>query len=103
MAEALGVVSAVLGLLPVVVEVIKSFRTLCRVVEAAKSCTKHLEDLYAALRVQERRFLNECELILQMIFSDEKLARHMTDNPDNALWHDGCSRGSHPVMHVGKL
>lgn len=90
MAEALGAVSAALGLLPIAVEVVKGFRTLCRIVEAARSCVRHLEDIHAALRVQERRFLNECELILQMISSDERLARQMTDDPDNLLWYDGA-------------
>lgn len=90
MAEVLGIVSAVLGLLPIAAEVFKGFRGLCRVAEVAKSCAHHLEDIHAALMVEEQRFRNECELILQIISSNEQIVREMTDNPENPLWNDNA-------------
>ncbi|KAK6829777.1 hypothetical protein PG987_010361 [Apiospora arundinis] len=93
MAEILGITSAALGLLPLAVEVVKGFHTLCRTVKTARACTKELETLDINLRTQERIFVNECELILHIISSDSREPRMMTQDLDHPLWSDGTLEG----------
>lgn len=88
MAEASGIVSAAPGMLPIIIEVIKGFGNLCRVVEIANSCTKQLEGIYAALRVLEQNFLNECELTFEMVSPGTQPPVLMTKDLENPLWTD---------------
>ncbi|KAI1123164.1 hypothetical protein F5Y10DRAFT_57969 [Nemania abortiva] len=85
MAEVLGIVSAALGLLPILVEAVRGCRTLRTV---ASSLKKVFRTLVLDLDVQSLRFLNECELLLRTALKSDHDARTMVDNPDHQRWHD---------------
>ncbi|KAK7955200.1 hypothetical protein PG988_015894 [Apiospora saccharicola] len=90
MAEVLGIASAVLGLLPLAVEVVKGFHTLCHAIKASRACTKKLVALDVDLQTQKAIFINECEHILGMVSSSSHDPRMMTQDPDHPLWCDGA-------------
>ncbi|KAI1261335.1 hypothetical protein F5Y18DRAFT_431166 [Xylariaceae sp. FL1019] len=85
MAEVLGVVSATLGLLPVMVEVIRGFQGVRKGVSVAVKSTKELQSIKDALRIQETRFLNECELLLCLVVSCEE-AHIIVSDTGHAKW-----------------
>ncbi|RYP77648.1 hypothetical protein DL771_001016 [Monosporascus sp. 5C6A] len=88
MAEILGIVSSSLGLLPILVEVVRGYRTIRRAVSAAKACTKELESINIDLEVQEGRFINECALIVQCASPGDNEARVMIRDPEHPRWGD---------------
>ncbi|KAI1500910.1 hypothetical protein F5X99DRAFT_409534 [Biscogniauxia marginata] len=85
MAEVLGIVSGTLGLLPVVVEVIRGFQAVRKGLSVAIKSTKELQSIRDALRIQETRFLNECELLLRLVVTCEEAHEIMKDT-DHHKW-----------------
>ncbi|ETS76499.1 hypothetical protein PFICI_11886 [Pestalotiopsis fici W106-1] len=90
MAEILGIASAAIGLVPIVVEVVKGFGTLCKAMKVAKACAKQLKDLDVNLRTQEQIFINECELLLRPSMASTQSLQEMTRDFDNPTYHDGA-------------
>ncbi|KAI1872721.1 uncharacterized protein JN550_003595 [Neoarthrinium moseri] len=88
MAEILGITSATLGLLPIIIEGIHGYKWLRKTIAVVRNPIKELRPLKTVLRVQETIFLNEWELVLRSITKDERQARHMISDPDHAGWRD---------------
>ncbi len=91
MAEALGVATGIIGLLPVAVQVVNGFRIIRSTIAQLRTCTRKLKTIEVDLEIQERRFLNECQLIIHMAAREKQLdqaARTMIDNPSHPLWND---------------
>ena len=40
------------------------------------------------LRVHQQNFLNECQLLLQLVLTDTQTINDMLDNHEHALWYD---------------
>ncbi|KAF3009072.1 hypothetical protein E8E14_007770 [Neopestalotiopsis sp. 37M] len=80
MAETLGIVSASLGLVPILVEAIRGYRTLKETLRFIQTCTKELNAIHLMLDVQETRFLNDAIAAL-------------VDNPEHVGWQDESLKG----------
>jgi len=78
----------VVGLVPVIVQVIKAFRDLQAGVKTARKCGQKLKDLRFELQVQEHRFLNECVLLLHASCEDKKSTQDMVSDPNHGNWAD---------------
>jgi hypothetical protein len=74
-----------LGILPILVQVIKSYKSVSSAVGHARACTKELRSFEVNFNVQQCRFLNECELILRY---GTTLTRDMMENAEDASWGD---------------
>ncbi|KAK6083064.1 hypothetical protein SCUP234_03892 [Seiridium cupressi] len=88
MAEALGIISASLGLLPILVEVIKGYRTLTQALGFIKTCTKDLNAIELKLDTQQSRFLNECQLLLETASRDQQDIGMMMNDSNHISWND---------------
>ncbi|KAK7397802.1 hypothetical protein QQX98_012826 [Neonectria punicea] len=93
MAEVIGVITGLLGLLPVAAQVVSCYRNARTKIAEARACAKELKAIEVDLEVQEGRFLNEWELILRMAIDkngnlDRQVVRAMIEDPSHPLWKD---------------
>jgi hypothetical protein len=85
MAEAVGIV---LGVLPIIFEALKAYRSTYDKISTFRQCSKELEWIHMRLRVQKLRFFNSCWLLLHLkIEQDEKL-QEMFAGESEQLWYD---------------
>jgi len=87
MAELAGLLLGAAGLLPVIVEIVQAYKKVHRGIIAVLGCTRELKLIELDLKVQEQRFLNELEILLQQVDKDAR-ARDMIDDAAHPLWHD---------------
>ncbi|KAF2428946.1 hypothetical protein EJ08DRAFT_635987 [Tothia fuscella] len=88
MAEVAGLVVGVVGLLPVIVEIIKSIRTVRSGFRTAKKCVKELDAVELDLDVQHVRFHQSCAFLIQRCGEDSRTADDMIGNPNHDRWND---------------
>jgi hypothetical protein len=98
MAEPLGIASASLGLVPILVETIRGYRTLRETLRFIQSCTNNLNAIHLKLEIQETRFLNECQLLLETALkehggNDHSAITAMVDDPEHIGWRDESLTG----------
>src|SRR5436190_9855554 len=87
MAEIAGLLLGAAGLLPVIVEIVQAYRNVRKGIISVLSCTRELKIIEFDLKVQEQRFLNELEIILQQVVKDGR-ARDMIEDTAHPLWRD---------------
>lgn len=87
MAELAGLVLGAVGLVPVIVEVVKAYRTAHHAIVAVLGCTRELKLIELDLKVQERRFLNELEILLRQT-DQGTTSRDMVEDTAHPLWLD---------------
>ena len=87
MAEITGLVIGAARLLPVIVEIIQDYKKVRQSIISVLSCTRELKIIEFDLKVQEQRFLNELEILLQKVEMDGR-ARDMIDDTAHPLWHN---------------
>jgi len=87
MAELAGLFLGVAGILPVMVEIIKAYKDVRKGIISVISCARELKLIELDLKVQERRFLNELEILLQQVVRNER-ARDMIEDTTHPFWHD---------------
>jgi hypothetical protein len=75
-----------IGLVPVLVSAISTFRRIHRGVKAAKKCVEHLDAIAIDWKIQHGRFLNECVLILMLGGEEEMVGRAMVKDSLHAGW-----------------
>jgi hypothetical protein len=75
-----------IGLVPVLVNAITTFRRIHRGVKAAKRCVEHLDAIAIDWKIQHGRFLNECVLLLIMGGEEEIVGRAMVKDSLHAGW-----------------
>src|SRR5262249_40236595 len=87
MAEITALVIGAAGLLPVIVEIIHHYKRVRHGIISVLSCTRELKIIEFDLKVQEQRYLNEVEILLQKVEKDGS-ARDMIDDTAHPLWHN---------------
>jgi hypothetical protein len=75
-----------IGLVPVLVRTLTTFRRIHRGIKTAKRCVEHLDDIAVDLRIQYGRFLNECVLLLMESGEEEMVGRAMVKDPRHTNW-----------------
>lgn len=98
MAEPLGIVSASLGLVPILVEAIRGYRTLRETLRFIQTCTRNLDAIHNRLEVQKTLFQNECHLLLETALKDHggkhpEVIAAMVDDPEHIGWQDESLTG----------
>jgi hypothetical protein len=89
MSDPVSIGLGVAGLLPVILETIKAFRTIREGVKTARKCDKEIEQLERDLKIQRGRFRNECVLLLQHNNGDDtKRTQEMITDPSHHNWTD---------------
>jgi len=88
MAEVAGLAIGVVGILPVIVEIVKSIRIIRSGLRTAKKCVKELDAIELDLDIQHVRFHQSCAFMLQQCGEDNRAACEMIGNPDHERWND---------------
>jgi hypothetical protein len=84
MAEA---ASLFLGVLPVVIEAVKSYQTVREKIRVFRHYSREVKRVQKEFRVREQMFLNECRLLLQLVVDERKTAAMIKD-AHHELWKD---------------
>ena len=87
MATGLETGAFILGIVPVIVEGIRLYKTIKRKTRIFKNCIEDVKVMRDELFVQEQIFINECLLLLQL-GTDNAPAQAMVDNTSHPLWND---------------
>lgn len=82
------IVLGAVGLVPVLVETLKAYKTIHSYIRTARKCVKKLEDIELDLEIQRERFLNEWTLLLKAAGVDEKNRGGMLRDPEHKGWND---------------
>jgi hypothetical protein len=81
----LEIASLALGILPVLIEVIKSYSTISRKVHTLRHYSKEVRSISEQLKIHNGIFLNEVRLLLRSI-EDEKEVERMLNEADDHRW-----------------
>jgi hypothetical protein len=83
MAEIAGLA---VGVIPIVVEILKSYRTARARLHAFKEYTRVISDVQLRYRVAAANFSNECQLLLKTVVDDGRELSEMMAEPLHAAW-----------------
>jgi hypothetical protein len=75
------------GILPVLIEVIKSYSTISRRIHTLRHYSKEVRSISEQLKIHNGIFLNEVRLLLRSI-EDEKEVESMLNEADDRRWKD---------------
>jgi hypothetical protein len=75
------------GILPVLIEVIKSYSTISRKIHTLRHYSKEVRSISEQLKIHNGIFLNEIRLLLRSI-EDEKEVESMLNEADDRRWKD---------------
>lgn len=81
-------VGLALGILPVVIEAIKAYRSASEKLHVFRDSSKELQRIYNKFRVQKCFFENECTLLLVSATDKSSDARAMLVKTSHPLWTD---------------
>ena len=87
MATGLEAGAFALGVIPVIVEGIKLYKTIKRKTRIFKNCVEEVKVMSDELFIHEQIFINECLLLLQLGAVDTQ-AQAMVNNTSHPLWKD---------------
>jgi hypothetical protein len=73
------------GILPILIEVIKSYSTISRKVHTLRHYSKEVKSISEQLKIHNGIFLNEVRLLLRSI-EDEKEVESMLNEADDRRW-----------------
>ncbi|PYI05902.1 hypothetical protein BO78DRAFT_446785 [Aspergillus sclerotiicarbonarius CBS 121057] len=79
-------VSLILGITPLVIEAIKTYRVLHAKFKAYRQYSKILRRLHTQLETQSCLFLNECRLLLRLVVGDEVRIKAMLADERHEGW-----------------
>lgn len=75
------------GVLPIFIEAIKAYSTICEKVHTFRYCSREVRSIDVQFQVERRIFLNECQLLLRLI-TDDVQAKEMVEDGQHPLWND---------------
>ncbi|QDS70770.1 hypothetical protein FKW77_003942 [Venturia effusa] len=78
----------VAGLVPVILETLKAFKTIREGIKVARKCDRELDQMERDLKIQRVRFRNECVLLLQQDGEDVRQKQEMVADPLHEKWTD---------------
>jgi hypothetical protein len=73
------------GILPILIEVVKSYSTVADGLHTFRHYSKEVRAISLQLNVQNSIFLNHCRLLLRLV-EDDKAAEDMLENRDDRRW-----------------
>jgi hypothetical protein len=79
------VAGLVFGILPILVEVVKSFSTVADGLHTFRHYSKEVKSISLQVNVQNGIFLNHCRLMLRLV-EDEKAAEDMLEDRSDRRW-----------------
>jgi hypothetical protein len=77
-----------IGIVPVVVEILKSYRTTKKRLNTFRKYAQVIHDVRLRYRVAATSFTNECQLLLRAVVEDKRELAGMLDDPQHAAWLD---------------
>jgi hypothetical protein len=80
------VVGVVFGVLPVLIEVVKSYAKVTDKIRTFRHYSGEVKSIQAQLRVHKQNFHNECRLILRLVVEDDQKVKDMLDNASDGRW-----------------
>lgn len=78
----------VFGIVPVVVEILKSFRSTRDRLKAFTRRAQVIYDVQLRYRVAATNFSNECQLLLKTVVEDARELSEMVEDPHHSSWQD---------------
>jgi hypothetical protein len=78
----------VFGIVPIVVEILKSYRTTKERLHTFRKYGQVIHDVQLRYRVAATSFTNECQLLLRTVIEDKHELAGMIDDPQHAAWLD---------------
>lgn len=78
----------VFGIVPVVVEILKSFRSTRDRLKAFTHHAQVIYDVHLRYRVAATSFSNECQLLLKAVVEDARELSEMVEDPHHSGWQD---------------
>ncbi|KAF1987369.1 hypothetical protein K402DRAFT_420189 [Aulographum hederae CBS 113979] len=79
---------AAIGVVPVLVESVKAYKTLHGLIRTARRCVAELEEVGIDFQIQERRFMNEYLLLLGQLGVDDDTRKAMVKDSEHHSWND---------------
>lgn len=76
----------VFGLVPIVVEILKSYRTTKERLSTFSKYGQVIQNVQLRYRVAATSFTNECQLLLRAVVEDKRELADMLDNPQHDAW-----------------
>jgi hypothetical protein len=83
----LEIVGLAFGILPVLIEVIKSYSTISRKIHTLRHYSKEVRSISEQLKIHNGIFLNEVRLLLRST-EEEKEVERMLNEADDRRWKD---------------
>lgn len=78
----------VFGVIPIVVEILKSYRTTRDRLHAFRKHTQVINEVRLRYRVAATNFSNECQLLLKAVVDDSRVLSEMVQDPKHDAWQD---------------
>jgi hypothetical protein len=76
------VAGLVFGVLPVLIEVVKSYSTVCSGLRTFRHYSREVKSVFRRLDVHQCIFLNECRLLLRLIEDEQEVEAMLRDKAD---------------------
>lgn len=76
------------GVLPVVIEIVKSYKTACERLHTFRTYSKAIQRIQLRFRTQESNFRNECRHLFRLIIEDGQEAQDILQDPAHSRWRD---------------
>ena len=83
--EAAGLV---FGILPVIFETLKAYRSAHEKIQIFKQCSKELTCIQTRLRSQKCIFSTHCRLLLRLVVEDERINEMLAESTSGSTWQD---------------
>jgi hypothetical protein len=78
----------IFGVVPVVVEILKSYRTAKERLNTFRKYGSVIHDVQLRYRVAATSFSNDCQLLLRAVVDDARELPEMLEDPQHSGWHD---------------
>jgi hypothetical protein len=78
----LEIAGVALGVLPILVEVVKSYSTVSKKLRTLRHCSREVKSIWERLKVHKGIFMNEVRLLLQLIEDEADVERMLEDTGD---------------------
>lgn len=82
------VTALVFGILPVVIEIVKSYETARERLHTLRHHCRAIQRIQVKFRVEESSFRNECRLLLRLVIEDGQDLHQMLSNTTDSRWRD---------------
>lgn len=82
------VAGLVVGVIPIVIEILKSYRMTRDRLKAFRNRTQIANEVQLRYRIAATNFSNDCQLLLKGVVDDARELAEMVDNPQHYAWRD---------------